>query len=659
MKQTCLTLALAFISVMLSGVVAAQDREADWMNNNLGEQQAVLPPWTPVEVVNNGANNVSVKCWGREYRFDNSSFPSQIISGGKALLASPINLSVAESGRTVAWSKATVSVTASSPASADITTRATAGTGSLIQTVIFHIEYDGLMTISMQYTGAGDISEAVLDIPLAGEVAKYEHRWQPTFYSKNGLIPKVGSPVEYSKFIPYAWVGDMERGLFWFCESPAGWPNWQAENVFELMRPQPGGTVTMRFNLIKNSITAGGNTWKLQMGLQATPVKEMPADWRKWRLAPAANATVNIVWPTGADNSLKYFGYPEAKNPALFSKQIESIRKQNQLAVPYSCLTYLSSQADVWRKYAGSWSAGWADKRSAGIAGTSASFERINPTVKTYRDFIIWKNTQFFKQYGLGGFYQDLSKVYDMNLRKTKNNLPYYPILSYRDMYRRVYAEVKSSGKPTFMIAHSSGNVNIPVLAYEDAYLDGEQFRTAPLKVKDAYTDVISLEQFRSEFIGRQWGIMPFFLPEFDTIYSKQAAPTRGLIGLLLLHDVSAWPKWSNLTEWNKAYNSLDKFGYVNAHFLAYFDASPPATVNAQNVYMSVYKRSDGKSLAVLVNTGKNDRTGTFRLNTNTIGISSPHIYSWPDQQQITAVNGNVSFKISGLDYQMYLISAD
>jgi hypothetical protein len=128
---------------------------------------------------------------------------------------------------------------------------------------------------------------------------------------------------------------------------------------------------------------------------------------------------------------------------------------------------------------------------------------------------------------------------------------------------------VKSLPWPTWTQAHMSGKVVVPVLAYDDTYLDGEHFRGL---VKDRYMDVCSLDQFRGEYMGRQWGLTPFFLPEFDAEHSKQVEPTRGLMGLLMIHDIGIWPIWCNGQVADEALNALDKFGYVNAEFLPYFD---------------------------------------------------------------------------------------
>lgn len=79
----------------------------------------------------------------------------------------------------------------------------------------------------------------------------------------------------------------------------------------------------------------------------------------------------------------------------------------------------------------------------------------------------------------------------------------------------------------------------IPLLAYHDAILLGEHFRG---KVKDNYLDVFALDTFRAELIGRQWGVMSFFLPEFGGNTggdaTQQVEPTGGLMVLPMLHDV-------------------------------------------------------------------------------------------------------------------------
>jgi hypothetical protein len=230
---------------------------------------------------------------------------------------------------------------------------------------------------------------------------------------------------------------------------------------------------------------------------------------------------------------------------------------------------------------------------------------------------------------------------------------PTYPILGYRDLYRRDYAVVKGLPRETFTMAHMSGKITIPILAYDDSYLDGENFRGV---VKDSYMDVVSLDAFRAEFMGRQWGLMPFFLPEFDAEHRTQVEPTRGMMALLMLHDVNLWPIWCNLKVVNEALAALDKFGYVAAEFIPYFAPVPPATTNMADVYVSAYKRPDGRVLLIVGNLSKEDRQGEVRIEAGTLGIRLGKIVTWPQEEPVALQGGRLQLDVPRLGYRMLLV---
>lgn len=75
------------------------------------------------------------------------------------------------------------------------------------------------------------------------------------------------------------------------------------------------------------------------------------------------------------------------------------------------------------------------------------------------------------------------------------------------------------------------------MLSFSDTILDGEQFDGG--KVKLDYLDVLPPDKFRAEFMGRNWGPVSFFLPEFPGEHA--AAGTPNLAAYLMLHDVHAW----------------------------------------------------------------------------------------------------------------------
>lgn len=622
-----------------------------WKNNGIGENAGVLPPWTPLQIKHDGKSTFTVACWGREYQFGDAAWPLQISSQDQPLLAAPIALKVLLNGKELQWQNAGAKIISSAPDAAVIEGHASLDSGKVLLTTRFRLEYDGLMvaTMHLQAPPGWKPDEVTLDIPVREANALYRHRWSGGKLGQQkifaGALPAGSGVVDHSDFIPAAWLGDNERGLFWFCETAQFWPDWKDENAFQTVRDH--GAATLRFQLLKGQDLP--KEWSYQFGLQATPVKPLPADWRKWRLSPAPRGNLTVPWPYDKPDSMEYFGYAAAKNPAIFQQRIDKLHADGLKVLPYSLLNGIDPAAPEWKWFHQRWDVHHLDPPAA----------LVSPTQKDWQDFVIWKTQQFLKQYDLDGFYHDLTYPYGWNepLANTgwfdgKEWQPTYPMLAYRDLYRRNYAMVKADNPNNFLIGHIGMRLAIPVVAYEDAYLDGERLLSV---LKDSYTDVMPLDEWRTRFWGRQWSVIPIVLPEFRGKYAQEMQPTRGLAALVMLHDSSVWPIWSNSAAWKEMYDALDSFGYADSKFIPYFDPIPPASTDMKDVYISVYKLPD-RALAIVGNTSHQDRSGTVTLNAKRIGLPDTKVLLWPDKTPVQRDGDEITLTVPALGYKMLLI---
>jgi hypothetical protein len=630
---------------------------AKWMNSTLGEKPGVLPPWTPLQVKKNADGTFSVLCWGREYQFGNSVWPVQIVSKNETLLAAPIELQILNGGKEHQWKNASAKIVSQSPEAVEIEGRAqlASAPGVLLSTKM-RLEFDGMMLATFHLQAPADFKPEIvrLDIPMRDSNALYRHRWsagkrnaQKTFTS---ALKKGEGAIDNSDYLPAAWLGDNERGLFWFCESAQHWPNWKSESAFQTLCGKYFGqaVVVQRFNLLDGQPLP--QNWSYQFGLQATPVKPFPRDWRARRLAPATRANLEIYWPSGAPDSMLHFGYAAAANPELFQKRVDESHAKGRGVLPYSLLNGTEASAPEWKWFHDIWDVHHKDPPA----------QVITPTQESWRDFVIWKNLEFLKKYQLDGFYHDLTYPYGWAVPEANTGWfdgqewqQTFPMLSYRELYRRHYATIKGANPNAFLIGHISARLAIPVVGYEDAYLDGEPFRG---HVQDSYMDVMGLDGWRIGYTGRQWGVIPILLPEFNAENSAKIEPTRGLAALAMLHDTSVWPIWSNVSVWNEIYDALDAFGYVDSEFIPYFDPTPPATTDMKDAYISVYKRADGRALAIVGNTSREDRSGTVTLNAKRIGLPTSGVLSWPDKTPVTQNGTKIKLDVPRLGYRMLLI---
>ncbi|MCC7492036.1 MAG: LamG domain-containing protein [Fimbriimonadaceae bacterium] len=621
-----------------------------WFGHGSGREDRVLPPWTALQSSVDPAPQVS--CWGRRYELGGDGLPTQITAAGEPLLAAPVRLVATVGGRPVTWQPGAVQFAKQTATRAEWTGSSRGG-GIELRTSAW-AEYDGLLELSLAVTPPPGLETLALELPLRPDRALYRHRWTQEWAGLAGALPAGDGVVDKAPFLPYAWLGDHDRGLFWFCESGRWWPNHLAANACETVRR--GNQVVLRFNLLAKGQAPPPN-WVYRCGLQATPVKAVPRDWRRHRMDPAPRANLHILWPTPQSDSLTYYGYPEARDPAKFAARVSALQAKGLRVIPYSCLSFFSGAAPEWPWFETAWKTGSGDSGSSDVAAYGAVFEMTNVTSSTYSDFLMARNQQFMRQYKLDGYYHDNSHPYAHTKEAAGCGWqdaggawhPDYPILAYRDLYRRLYAVAKTERPDAWLMAHMSGKVCIPMLAYEDAILDGEHFRG---RVQDWYGELLPLDTLRAEYLGRQWGVAPYFLPEFNQQWSAVPEPTRGLLGLLLAHDIGVWPIWCHKAPVDELFDALDGFGYVDADFLPYFDAAPAARSDQAQVVASAY-RVPGRALLVVANTTRESQTATITLDSAQLGVPLTRLVAWPGAAPLSAPGGKLTITVAGLSYQL------
>jgi hypothetical protein len=689
----------------LSNTIAVPSRE--WLGNKLGKADKVLSPWTPMQVEETG-DTLKVNCWGRSYEFSGTALPSQIVAQSETLLAHPISLNAIVDRKLLQWSPAQLKVLLATPTLVNLeaTTQAAAKGGLVKLKTRLHFEFDGMMLMDFTLTKPANvlIENMSLDMPMLPQRALYRHRWSSQWKGMSGDVPAGQGVVDHAAFIPYSWLGDNDRGLFWFCESGEFWPNSLNDNAYETRRET--GTVSMQLNLLEKGQTLPV-TWKFECGLQATPVKPVPRDWRKFRvmqglggnLTPTIGGNLTTIWPqqpsvpissqtmNASKVPMKYFGSPRPENPEYFEKYVQNLHDLREVNLPpnaifkkypksfqpdgvraqmYSWLPYLSSDAPEWKWFESQWKTGEIDGSSFSSTWPGM-WEGVSMAAPSYSDFVVWENYQAMKNYGLDGLYHDESQPYACTAESagcgwrdaTGTLQPTFQILAYRKIYKRIYAMAKDVDPNAFLIVHTSGKIFIPVSSFEDAYLDGENFRTE-VKVPDiqnSYTKIVPMDYWRAELMGRQWGLAPYFLNEYGGQDRLRDEPNTNYMGLLLLHDVAPWAISSGGDVLNDTFSVLDKFGYNDAEFIPYFDEIPPATTEMKDVYISVYKRQkDGRALAVIVNNSFEDRSGTVTLNDARIGLTLDSVVSWPDKTPIQKEGATLTLTVPKQGFRLLLI---
>jgi len=616
---------------------------APWWGNDLYEELEVLPPWTPVRV-----DGTAIETWGRSYRWE-GPLPAQMTSQGERMLSRPIALVVSTEDGAVAWRDATAAVVEQGDASATIEGRAEA------ERVELHTrcttEFDGMTRVELQLVprGEADLQSVRLEVPMRPEIATLHHFYGPWAANVSGAVQEGEGEVWASeRFLPYYWLGDEERGLMWFCESEEGWV---AGERPPLRVERRDGEVVLVIEPIAAPATLE-EPWRWTFGLHATPVKPLPERWRSLRMQ-GEGGRISIMW--SAPSLLKYFGYAEPADPEDFARRVDGLREAGQLAVPYSNLRMLSEQSPEWRYFGAVWAVpGRADRSSSDVNAFGAPFMAVCPAAEGWADFVVWKNKQYVETYRLGGLYHDHSvpvpcdnPLHGCGWEDAEGGRHRrFPIFAARDLYRRIYAMLKDQPHETFMMGHMSGRLMIPMLSFCDAYLDGEHFRS---RLVDDYTELLPPEAFRAEFMGKQWGVIPYLLPEFPEEVRGDRAPTRHLMSLTVLHDTPVWPSWSNREVIFEVREALDEFGYVDAQFLGYWDNEAWLRRGQEGVKVSAYRR-DERALLIVSNLSAQPQEVTLQVEPAALGVPGASATNAETGDPVPMQDGTLTVSIPARD---------
>jgi len=245
-----------------------------WFGSKAGVTEAVLPPYTPVQVAEEpGALTLGV-C-GREYRLGSHPLPEQIVSAQAALLDGPMRLRAVVDCREVAWPEAVPTIHRRTPAQATLTQ--TASAGELTLQCVSRIEYDGLLKTEciLKSRVPARVQSLVLEIPVKKEHARYFYTW-PTVYGGTGFSGQLGRTMEFG-FHPIVWIGDEARGLSWLCESEQ---DWAPDDPARAIRVVPADErTTLQVHLIdKTTALRPDRPLHYTFAFQATPLKPMGRD---------------------------------------------------------------------------------------------------------------------------------------------------------------------------------------------------------------------------------------------------------------------------------------------------------------------------------------------------------------------------------------------
>lgn len=618
---------------------------SSWLGNKLGMDNIVPSPWPPIETDGNSA-----ACWGRKYTFSTGSgFPSEITSKGESLLAAPIRLIAKTDKGAAEWEEKKGGFISAEKTNAVY--RACESSGNLKVEYGTKIEYDGMMKIDFTIIpdGSVTIENMKLEIPIKKKFAKYlgytesvgagQHSYH--FY---GATPDGKTEI---RFLPFVWLGDEDRGLLWFCESARGWRP-ESPNK-SIIISNNNDNVTLIANIIEKA-TVLKERITFTIGLQASPVKPLPENWRE-------TESKLVYMPT----TMTHFAYlPETMKSSI--PLLEKYKKAGKTILGYSFLNNVSTNLPEYNLFFDEW------KREKNSPKGKYYVDVVAPDVKSWQDFVVWSYVKALKDFDFDGVYYDLSwpsptTSPDHGGYVDENGKParHWPIFAVREIAKRAYVAFRESKKQTAFMGHCSSNpIVLPVLSFCDYSLEGEQFG----HVLHSYMEQIPLDKARAEFSGRQFGMIPVFLPEIaksgnKNYNEKTPEPTEEMLAVLYLHDIMFYPIFIHAGALKKYNNVKMQFigDGMGIEFIPYWNDGGTFKSNDKNVKISAY-RKNGEILMIISNFNKDELDAEIEVKLSNHGISGEKT-SFTDcisKKDITFENSKIKTKIKGRSLNMILI---
>jgi len=260
----------------------------EWEGNQLGREDIVVPPFTPLEV---DADTPVVRSVLRSHTHGAAGLWNQVVSRDRELLAGPVRIEVTRGGTIHTAAGASPRMIEATPTRVRGEAEWTAG--PLSGATRFSYDYDGMKMITLELSPTQtEVDRVQLVIPLKASEAWLMHpvttRLRQHFA---GRIPGGEGKVWDSSnvpnrlngtFVPYIYVGGPERGICFAADNDRDWIT--ERNVPMMVIDREGDTVLLRLNLVaKPSRLDRPRT--LRFALQATPAKPMPEEpynWRRW-----------------------------------------------------------------------------------------------------------------------------------------------------------------------------------------------------------------------------------------------------------------------------------------------------------------------------------------------------------------------------------------
>ena len=651
-----------------------------WEGNTLGITEKIYPPFEPVRV-----QGRQISVLQRRYRMNGFGMWDSVVTKNREILAGPMTIRYRTAAGEAKWYSPVVTLDTqlSKPTQAVYHGRVKSSAIEVMATST--TEIDGCMKVEMDLLhGArpARVQQLWLEIPLKDLEAPLFHEVADTLRKNYSGVTPSGQGVIWDSnqsyrngawrnpFTSYIWLGAEERGLCWFGENDKGWiteKNLSSTPLQTISRE--GNRLILRVYLINTPFTLLTKR-SLVFGLQASPTKSMPVDWRmKVDNIPGHSGPVNpwgglhcgykgpfrndwqiidkiIAAQKGApfdeawfkDYAAKY-NPPPAYGTWDWVESVKYFAGQRQRPIlTYQEEMHQSHLQEEWFTFQDQWGMmqftprEWEDESVMRKGVDAGPASQVN-YCRSYQDYSLSFANEWFKR-GVGAYWDNTYPKFSLNTHTSAAYVtedghvqPAVILWNQREYMKRNWNLLcywrEHQSEPLEWSNHMSTTLLLPLQTWGTTILDYELNYDVPYPA----------DMHRTEAIGRQVGC-----------YANWLYPPSGIANPLILDLQKTDPAAVSRIDWGMRAvheavrdkqgaqeRQLIAFGYGNPAVAVhnYWEDEPVITVDNDQVHWLVLARpQDNTLLLVLQSWLPTTVTPSVKLHAKTIGFLPGNKYS-------------------------------
>jgi len=629
----------------------------EWLGNSVGIIDYVPEPWTPMQY-----DGTRVSVWGRTVELGDSLLPAQIVSQGESLLAGPVALVGSAANAEVRPADATLEFGEQTEQRATWRTRA--ALGPVQAEVDAWMEYDGFMWFELTLSAeqAATLDGLRLEVPFAKEHSTllYSGNYRTIDTGYTPSEPWATGPV------PCLGLSDEERGMQWCMQSRRGWSLEKTDSAIQVVPRDDANVLVVTF---MDQPTEIAEPRTIAFGLHPAPIKPPLEGRRMLRAVGKGLQAANIsLWQTHWCLGCSY-PLPVSESGHRVVKERHGYGWRTML---YTRLAECSVKGPWYQYFRDEWR---IDPGPRMDFDAEADWGKANPVCqnsRSWQDWTVWSFREAMQELDADGIYYDVSRpALCMNrhhgcgfINERGELEPEYQILAARELQKRMWVLMHEQlDRECVVTHHMSGHLWTPTQSFSDAIIDGENYTSM---LKDNYYELLSLDKFRAEFMGHQWGLTSIFLPEFsraqltpegkELYESPEKLPqVRHLAGMILLHDSLPWPSYSDLTPYNTIWAAQDELGWGDeVDFFPYWANAEVLDPMGELLVASIF-RNEGRLLIVLFNNTDEEQQAPLKLDLGALGVDATALRDFETGETFALTEGATTVPITGRNFRLLL----